>query len=293
MTTANVVQRRDSGAGRYGDSWRLDPHPDLSTGEKENMVRELMNPVMAVSAGQGPQATGLCCQPRRLQASPPCLDELLATVAHELRDPLAAILLALELHSGAGDPAARRTLTMAAHQARRAVRIVDDLFDLCAGSRDSLPLSKEVVELAAVVAGATEATAHLLAARGHRLTVSLPAGPVSLVADPVRLEQVLANLLANAAKFTDPGGDIRLTAQAEAGQAVLRVRDNGRGIAPELLPLVFDQFWQGPGRGEKGARGLGLGLALVKSLVELHGGSVAARSDGPGTGAEFIVRLPA
>ena len=220
--------------------------------------------------------------------------EALATLAHELRDPLAAILLALELHSGGdGDPAARRALTMAARQAQRAIRIVDDLFDLCAGSRDSLPLCKEVVDLAAVVAAATEATAHLLAARGHRLTVSLPAVSVSLVADPVRLEQVLINLLANAAKFTDPGGDIRLTARAEAGQAVLRVRDNGRGIAPELLPRVFDPFWQGPGRGVKGARGLGLGLALVKSLVELHGGSVAARSDGPGTGAEFIVRLPA
>ena len=164
--------------------------------------------------------------------------EALATLAHELRDPLAAILLALELHSGDGGPAARRILTMAAHQARRAVRIVDDLFDLCAGSRDSLPLCKEEVELAAIVAGATDATAHLLIARGHRLTVSLPPRPVSLVADPVRLEQVLANLLANAAKFTDPGGDIRLTAQAEAGQAVLRVRDNGRGIAPELLPRV-------------------------------------------------------
>src|SRR5689334_15279604 len=161
------------------------------------------------------------------------VDEALATLAHELRDPLAAIVSALELHSGDGDPAARRTLTMAAHQARRAVRIVDDLFDLCAGSRDSLPLCKEAVELAAVVAGATEATAHLRAARGHRLTVSLPAGPVSLVADPVRLEQVLANLLANAAKFTDRGGDIRVTAQAEAGQVVLRVRDNGRGIVPD------------------------------------------------------------
>src|SRR5580704_14526790 len=203
--------------------------------------------------------------------------EALATLAHELRDPRAAILLALELHAGDGDPAARRTLTMAAHQARRAVRIVDDLFDLCAGSRDSLPLCKEVVELAAVVAGATEATAHLLAARGHRLTVSLPAGPVSLLADPVRLEQVLINLLANAAKFTDRGGEIGLTAQLasrerERPEIVLRVRDNGRGIAPELLPRVFDPFWQGPEN--KATRGLGLGLALVKSLVELHGGSV-------------------
>src|SRR5438876_9201394 len=108
--------------------------------------------------------------------------EALATLAHELRDPLAAIVSALELHSGDGDLAARRTLAMAAHQARRAVRIVDDLFDLCAGSRDSLPLCKEAVDLAAGVAGATEATAHLMAARGHRLTVSLPTGPVALVA---------------------------------------------------------------------------------------------------------------
>jgi signal transduction histidine kinase len=220
------------------------------------------------------------------------VDAALATLAHELRDPLATVVLALELHSGEGDPAVRRDLTRAAHQARRAVRIVDDLFDLCAGSLDRLLLHTEVIELATVVAGATEATAHLLAARGHRLTVSLPAEPLFLAADRGRLEQVLTNLLTNAAKFTDPGGDISLTAAAEAGQAVLRVRDNGRGIAPDLLPRVFDLFWQSPGLKDKGARGLGLGLALVKSLVELHGGSVAARSHGPGAGAEFIVRLP-
>jgi signal transduction histidine kinase len=220
------------------------------------------------------------------------LDESLATLAHEFRDPLATILLALEVIPCDGDPAARRVRTIAEHQAQRVVRIVDDLFDLCAGSRDKLPLRKEVVELPAIVAGATETTAHLLAARGHRLTVSLPAEPVFLVADPLRLAQVLTNLLANAAKFTEPGGHIRLTAEAEAGQAVLRVRDNGQGIAPDLLPRVFDLFWQGPGLGNKGACGLGLGLALVKSLVELHGGSVAACSDGPGTGSEFIVRLP-
>jgi signal transduction histidine kinase len=218
--------------------------------------------------------------------------EALATLSHELRDPLTTILLALELHSGGGDPAARRGLAMAAHQARRAVRIIDDLFDLCAGSRDRLPLHREVVELAAVVAGATAATAHRFAARGHRLTVSLPARPLFLLADPVRLEQVLTNLLANAAKFSDPGGDIRLGAEADAGQVVLRVRDNGRGIAPDLLPHVFDPFWQAPGSGDKGAHGLGLGLALVKSLVELHGGSVAAHSDGPSAGAEFTIRLP-
>ena len=234
----------------------------------------------------------MLANPTTFAPVPVPMGEALATLAHELRDPLAAILLALDLHSGDGDAHAPRALTIAAHQARRAVRIVDDLFDLCAGSRDGLPLHKERVELAAVVAGATGATAHRFAARGHRLTVSLPTEPLFLDADPVRLEQVLTNLLANAAKFTDPGGDIRLTAEAAAGLIVLRVRDNGRGIAPDLLPRVFDLFRQGPDPGYGGRVGLGLGLALVKSLVELHGGSVAARSDGPGTGAEFIVRLP-
>jgi signal transduction histidine kinase len=221
------------------------------------------------------------------------LDESLATLAHELRDPLATILLALETLPGDGDPATQRALQIAARQARRAVRMVDDLFDLCAASRDKLPLRKDMVELGAVVTSATETTAHLLAARRHRLTVSLPTEPVVLVADPSRLEQVLTNLLANAAKFTDLGGHIRLSAAVEAGQAVLRVRDDGRGIAPDVLPQVFDLFRQGPDLGDRGRVGLGIGLALVKSLVEQHGGSVAAHSDGTGTGAEFVVRLPA
>jgi signal transduction histidine kinase len=232
--------------------------------------------------------------PTRPAPVPRPTDESLAILAHELRDPLATILLALEvMPCDDGDPAARRARTVAEHQARRAVRMVDDLFDLCAGSRDRLPLRREVVELAAVVAGATETTAHRLATRGHRLTVSLPTEPVFLVADPLRLEQVLTNLLGNAAKFTDPGGHIRLTAEVDAGQVVLRVRDNGRGIAPDLLPRVFDVFRQGLDSGDRAAGGLGIGLALVKSLVELHGGSVAASSDGPGTGSEFVVRLPA
>src|SRR4051794_8593738 len=172
------------------------------------------------------------------------LDESLATLAHELRDPLATVVLALEVLAGdcSRDQAARKAYTIAEHQARRAVRIVDDLFDLCAGSRDRLPLHKEGVGLGEIVKGATEATAHRFAERGHRLTVSLPSERVSLIADALRLEQVLANLLGNAAKFTDPGGLIRLSAEVEAGQVVLRVRDNGRGIAPDLLPRLFDPF---------------------------------------------------
>jgi signal transduction histidine kinase len=235
----------------------------------------------------------MCSVTTKPASLPVPTDESLATLAHELRGPLATILFALEAIPGDSDPAARRARSIAEHQARQAVRLVDDLFDLCAGSRNSLPLRKEVVDPAAIVARAIEATAHLLAARRHRLTVSLPSRPVVLFADPLRMEQVLTNLLANAAKFTDPGGHIRLTVEAEGGHIVLRVRDNGRGIAPELLPQMFELFRQGPEHGNKRTVGLGLGLALVKSLVELHKGSVEAHSDGPGTGTEFIVRLPA
>src|SRR5262249_15416788 len=163
--------------------------------------------------------------------------------------------------------------------------------DLCAGTGGKLSLRKEVVDLADLVAAATETAGHLLAARQHRLRGSLPQGPVFLEGDPVRLTQVLTDLLSNAAQFTQPGGHISLTARVEVGQIVLRVRDNGPGIKPDLLPRVFDLFYQVPVPGRQAAGGLGIGLALVKSLVELHGGSVAACSDGPGTGCEFVVRL--
>jgi signal transduction histidine kinase len=223
----------------------------------------------------------------------PCLDELLGTLAHELRSPLVTIVSAAQVVANGCDlgPPARRALAVMERQSRQALRLIDDLFDLCAGAGGKLSLRKEVVGLADIVAAATETAGHLLAARRHRLTVSLPPGPVYLEADPLRLAQVLTNLLGNAAKFTDPGGHIRLTARVEAGQVVLRVRDNGRGVDPDLLPRVFDLFYQaaGPGRQEVG---LGIGLALVKSLVELHGGSVEASSDGPGTGSEFIISLP-
>jgi signal transduction histidine kinase len=244
------------------------------------------------------QATGQadeCPHPERWEDGRSHYDEWLATLVHELRSPLVTALSALGvMPSGPGlDRDTRRARDVAERQARRALQLVDDLFDVCAGSRGKLPLRKEAVDLAEVVAGATEAADHLLAGRAHRLTVSLPPRPVTLDGDRLRLEQVLTNLLANAAKYTDPGGDIRLTAAVEAGLIVLRVRDNGRGIAADLLPRVFDMFRQGPDSPDRAESGLGIGLALVKSLVELHGGSVAASSDGPGTGSEFVVRLPA
>jgi signal transduction histidine kinase len=222
----------------------------------------------------------------------PCLDELLGTVAHELRNPLATVLSGVDVITSECDldPFARRALLVMERQLRQAVRLVDDLFDLSAGSLNKLSLDKEVVTLADVVAGASETAGHLLSARRHRLTVALPPEPVYLEADPLRLTQVLTNLLGNAAKFTDPGGHIRLSAAVEAGEVVVRVRDNGRGIDPVLLPRIFELFQQLPGARSTG--GLGIGLALVKALVELHGGSVKAFSEGPGTGSEFVVRLP-
>jgi signal transduction histidine kinase len=220
----------------------------------------------------------------------PRLDELLGTVAHELRGPLATLMTGAGVLAPAceSDPLARQALAVMVEQLRQAVRLVDDLFDLCAGGLGKLSLQKESVDLADVVARAAEAAGPLLAARRHRLTVSLPPGPIYLEADALRLNQVLTNLLCNAAKFTAPGGHVRLSARVEAGQIVLRVQDNGRGIDPDLLPHVFDLFRQEPGR----QGGLGVGLALVKALVELHGGSVEAFSDGPGAGCEFVVRLP-
>jgi signal transduction histidine kinase len=259
------------------------------------MVHAPTGPAPKPIAALAPEVEGLCLRPRGPEATRSCLDELLGTLTHELRSPLATIVSAVQVitFDCDMDPAARRALAVVERQSRQAMRLIEDLFDTCAGALGKLSLCKEVVDLAQVVSVATETAGHLLAERRHRLTVALPPEPVYLEADPLRLAQVLTNLLGNAAKFTDPGGHIRLSAEVQAGQVVLRVRDNGRGIAPDRLPQLFDRFYQVLGPGTAGADGLGIGLALVKSLVELHGGAVAAHSAGPGTGSEFVVSLPA
>jgi signal transduction histidine kinase len=218
---------------------------------------------------------------------------LIAILAHELRSPLSSIMFALRaLRERHVDEAmARHAHDAAERQARHMARIIEEVLDLCRAGQNKLSLCKERVDLAAVVAGAIETVGAFLATRGHHLTVSLPPGPVSLLADPSRLNQILTNLLTNAAKYTDPGGEICLVAEVAAGVVVVQVRDNGMGIAPDLLPRVFDLFQQGDGPGDQACAGLGIGLALVKSLVELHGGTVSAFSRGPGTGSRFVVRL--
>ncbi len=180
-----------------------------------------------------------------------------------------------------------------AHQCRHLGRLVDDLLDVSRITRGKIQLRPERVELAPILKRAAEAVRPLIDERGHRLTI-LPAPPgVWLEADPARLEQVVINLLANAAKYTEPGGRIELAAGLENAEVFVRVRDDGVGIPPEAIPHMFELFAQGVRTLERSEGGLGIGLTLVRSLVELHGGSVTPTSPGPGLGSEFVVRLPA
>jgi signal transduction histidine kinase/CheY-like chemotaxis protein len=221
-------------------------------------------------------------------------DEFLATLAHELRNPLAPLRNGLQVMKLArGDAkAVEQARGMMERQLAQMVRLIDDLLDVSRITRGKLRLRRERVELAEVVRSAVEGSRPLLEAQVHRLTVALPPEPVYLDADPTRLAQVLGNLLTNAAKYTDRGGNIALTAGRQGGAVVVSVKDNGIGIAAEHLPGLFEMFSQVAPAQERSQGGLGLGLALVKGLVEMHGGTVEARSGGPGQGSEFLVRLP-
>ena len=221
-------------------------------------------------------------------------DEFLATLAHELRNPLAPISNALQIMrlAGASGAAAEQVRTMMERQLTQMVRLVDDLLDVSRITRGKIELRKERVELAAVVQSAVETCRPLIEAAGHELTLTLPPEPISLDADLIRLAQVFSNLLNNAAKYTEQGGHIWLTAERHGGEVMVKVRDTGLGIPTDMLPRTFDMFTQVDRALERSQGGLGIGLTLVKRLVEMHGGSVEARSDGPGKGSEFIVRLP-
>jgi signal transduction histidine kinase/CheY-like chemotaxis protein len=221
-------------------------------------------------------------------------DEFLATLAHEMRNPLAPIGNALQLIQHAdGDPVlqqqARQTMQ---RQFSQMVRLVDDLLDVSRITRDRLDLRKERVELQSVINHAVETCRPAVDAAGHSLSVQLPATAIWLDADPVRLGQVFSNLINNACKFTPERGQIVVAAERDDGSAVITVRDSGIGIAAENLEGIFEIFEQVDRTLERTRSGLGIGLTLVKQLVELHGGSVTARSDGVGHGSEFVVRLP-
>jgi signal transduction histidine kinase len=221
-------------------------------------------------------------------------DEFLAMLAHELRNPLGAVSTAAYIlgQARAVEPPVARSISVIQRQSQHLARLVDDLLDVSRITRGKVELHRVPLDLAEVVKQAVETTRPLAEARHHRLEVSLPAEPLPLLADPTRIEQVLANLIRNAVKFTEPGGRVEIAAAAEGGEAMVSVRDTGAGISGELLPRVFDLFVQGQQGLDRSAGGLGIGLTLVRRLVEMHGGRVAASSDGPGRGSEFTIWLP-
>ncbi len=221
-------------------------------------------------------------------------NEFLAMLAHELRNPLAPIRSALHLMSMPGVDAETvdRARGMAQRQVAQLAHLVDDLLEVSRITRGKIQLDPKEVDLGSVVARAVEAVRPMMEQHRHALEATPPAGPLTLSADAARLEQVLVNLLNNAAKYTEDGGRITLRADREGAWAAVRVRDTGVGIAPEMLPRVFDLFTQVDHSLDRAQGGLGIGLTLVRTLVELHGGTVEAASDGLGAGSEFTVRLP-
>src|ERR1700722_13612176 len=224
----------------------------------------------------------------------------LAMLSHEPRNPLAPILnaaLLLRLHNnrnrlnGIENPVLQQSAIIIERQVGQLARIVDELLEVSRITTGRIQLHRERIALGVVVENAVATVRSLIDQRKHELTVSLPAQAIWLDADAARLEQVVINLLTNAAKYTDQGGHIWVTLQQEGEEAVLRVRDTGVGIAPEILPRIFDLFTQAAQSLDRSQGGLGIGLALVQRLVELHGGTVAVSST-LGQGSEFVVRLP-
>lgn len=221
-------------------------------------------------------------------------DEFLATLAHELRNPLAPISHGLQIlkRTANGDDSVRHSHEMLERQVNHMIRMVDDLLEVSRITTGKVQLRKELVDLNDVLQGVVAASGAVMEAGSHQLRLELPAAPVSLLADPMRLAQMVSNLLNNAAKYSHSGGHIVLAAWTDGAQAVVSVRDNGIGIPPALLGKVFDLFMQVDRNGRRGQGGLGIGLTLVRSLVEMHGGSVQALSEGKGQGSEFRLHLP-
>jgi signal transduction histidine kinase len=222
-------------------------------------------------------------------------DDFLAMLAHELRNPLAPVRNALQILKmpGLGPDTARLAREMMERQVLHIVRLVDDLLDVSRIMRGKIELRKERVDLATVFGRAVETAQHALDAQGQQLAVSLPPQSIWVEGDVVRLAQVVNNLLMNAAKYSERAGQIWLAGERDGSTAVVRVRDSGVGIAPELLPRIFDLFVQADQSLARSQGGLGIGLTLVRRLVEMHGGSIAVASPGVGQGSEFTVRLPA
>jgi two-component system CheB/CheR fusion protein len=239
----------------------------------------------------------LRAQAGELLAADRAKDEFLAVLAHELRNPLSPLTSALEIvkDPATPPPVVERAWQIMAHQVQNMARLVDDLLDLSRVSQGRIQLRRERVDATAVVGQAIEANRQLIDSRGQELNFSAPETPVVAEVDPLRLEQIVGNLLSNASKFTTHGGHIWVSVDddsSDGGEIVIRVRDDGIGISATALPRLFDLFMQENSSIDRASGGLGIGLTLVRHLVELHSGRVEARSAGPGQGSEFVVRLP-
>jgi hypothetical protein len=231
---------------------------------------------------------------RELEKTAQRVNEFIAMLAHELRNPLAPIRSALQVMERlpATDPAQAAMRATIDRQSAQLTRIVDDMLDIARITRGTLKVERRVVDVAEIVERAVETAKPALEHAKHQLSVELPGGRIAVEGDLTRLIQVLANLLTNAARFTASGGKIRVSARKEGGEVVLSVRDNGRGIPAESLDSIFGMFVQGKEPVHRVGGGLGIGLALARRITELHGGTVSARSEGEGKGSEFTVRLP-
>jgi len=264
--------------------------PAPYTRDVEDYEREIAERQRAEAALRTSEA-----ETRKLAEAHTRKNEFLAMLGHELRNPLAPIRNAVKImkQRGSDDPDLCWARDVVDHQVRQMGQLVDDLLEISRVTSGKVRLQKEPVDVATIVAFAIETSRPGIEAQHHRLSIALPSSPVFVEADSIRMAQVLSNLLSNAAKYTARGGLIRLTVAAEGAEVVFRIRDNGIGIPPEMLARIFELFAQVDHSLDHSQGGLGLGLTLVKNLVEMHGGSVEARSEGLNRGgSEFVVRLP-
>ena len=255
--------------------------------ESANRAQALSSALESARAEQARLNTELRDEHRRK-------DEFLAMLAHELRNPLSPLLTSLEIlrHRSVTQTQRDKQLEVMARQVGQLSRLVEDLLDVSRVSHGRIELKRRPIALGQVLADALEASAPLLHARRHQLALTVPPDPVMVSVDPVRMTQVFANLINNAAKYTEPGGRIEVELQAGPHGAQVRIADNGIGMDSAVLSGIFHLFAQGPVSTERAQGGLGIGLTLVRMLLELHGGSVSAHSDGLGRGSTFLVELP-